>query len=66
MSVVKVLELIGEGKSIEEAIESTLKHAAKTVKNIRQLNVDHFEAIVEKNKITKYRVHVKLSFVVDN
>ncbi|MFN4174330.1 MAG: dodecin family protein [Parachlamydiaceae bacterium] len=66
MSVVKVLELIGEGKSIEDAIASTLKHAAKTVKNIRQLNVQHIEAIVEKNKIVKYRVNVNLSFVVDN
>lgn len=66
MSVVKVLELIGEGKTIEEAIGSTLKNAAKTVKNIRQVNVEHIEALVEKNKITKYRVNVKLSFVVDN
>lgn len=66
MSVVKVLELIGEGKTIEEAISNTVKHAAKTVKSIRQVNVDHIEALVEKNKITKYRLNVKLSFVVDN
>ena len=66
MSVVKVLELIGEGKTIEEAISNTVKHASKTVKNIRQVNVDHIEAIVEKNKVTKYRLNVKLSFVVDN
>lgn len=66
MSVVKVLELIGEGKGVEEAVESTLKHAAKTVKNIRQIDVKHTSAIVEKNKIVKYRVNVNLSFVVDN
>lgn len=65
MSVAKVIEVISEGKSIEAALESALQETAKTVKNIVQIDVDHVKAIVVKNKITKYRVRAKLSFVVE-
>lgn len=65
MSIVKVIEVISEGKSVEEAIKSAVEEAAKTLKNIRQVNVNHIEAHVENNKITKYRVNSNISFVVD-
>ena len=64
MSIVKVIEVISEGNSIDEAIKSALAEAAKTVEGIKQINVDHIEAKVEGNKIVKYRVGCKLSFVV--
>ena len=66
MSIVKVIEVISEGPSVDEAIKAGLKEAAKTVENILQINVDHIEALVEKNKVTKFRVHSKLSFLVKN
>jgi flavin-binding protein dodecin len=66
MSVAKVIEVICEGKSIEAALESAVVEGAKTLKNIRQLNVKHVEALVENNKIVKYRVNAKLSFVVEH
>lgn len=65
MSVVKVIELIGEGDSVEAAMKSAVAEAAKTVKNIKQVNVQHVEALVEKDKVTKFRVNVKLSFLVE-
>lgn len=65
MSIVKVIEVICEGASVEEALKVGVKEAAKTLKNIRQINVQHIEALVEKNKITKFRVNAKISFVVD-
>lgn len=65
MSVVKVIELIAEGDSIEAAIASAVQEASRTLKNIRQVNVEHIEALVDNNKITKYRVNLMLSFVVD-
>lgn len=65
MSAAKVLEIISEGKSIEAALESGLKIASETVKNIVQIDVEHVKALVEKNKITKYRVRTKISFIVD-
>lgn len=64
MSIVKVIEVICEGESIEAAMKAGVEEAAKTVDGIKQINVDHVEALVEKNKIVKFRVNAKISFVV--
>jgi dodecin len=66
MSIAKIIEVISEGKSIEAAIESALLEAAKTIKHIKQVNVEYIEAIVENNKIAKYRVNAKISFIVEH
>lgn len=65
-SVVKVIELISEGPSIDAAIKSAVTEAAKTIKEIKQVNVQHVEALVEKNNVTKFRVNVKVSFIVEH
>lgn len=66
MSIAKVIEVISEGKSIEEAIQSAVAEAAKTLHNIKQVNLQHIEALVENNRVSKYRVNVKISFVLDS
>lgn len=66
MSIVKVIEVICEGKSIEEAMQSGVQEAAKTIKNIRQIDVKWVHGHVENDKITKYRVNAKITFVVDH
>jgi flavin-binding protein dodecin len=66
MSIVKVIEVISEGKTIDEALQAAVKEASKTVENILQINVDHIEGLVEKNKIKKIRVNSKISFLVDH
>jgi dodecin len=66
MSIVKIIEVISEGNSVDEAIKSAVKEAAKTLENIRQVNVEHIEAHVQDNKVTKFRVHAKVSFVVNH
>lgn len=66
MSIVKVIEVISEGPSVDEAIKAGVREASKTVENIRQINVDHIEALVEKNKVTKFRINSKISFVVNH
>ena len=66
MSIAKVIEVITEGKSIEAALESGVQEAAKTLKNIKQVNVSHIEALVETNQITQYRVNAKITFVVEH
>jgi flavin-binding protein dodecin len=65
MAVVKIIEVISEGKSIEAAMEAAVTEVTKTVQHVNQINVVHIEGVVEKNKITKYRVNANLSFVVD-
>lgn len=66
MSIVKVIEVISEGKTIEEALNSAVKEASMTLENIKQINIDHIEGIVEGKEIKKIRVNSKISFVVDH
>lgn len=66
MSIVKIIEVISEGDTVDAAIKSALTEAAKTVENIKQINVSYIEAIVENNKVTKIRVNAKISFLVQH
>lgn len=65
MAVLKVIELLASSPvSWEDATASAVKTAAKTVKEIRSVYVKDQSATVVKNKITEYRVVVKVSFEV--
>lgn len=66
MSIVKVVEVICEGKSIEEAMHNGVKEAAKTIKNIKQIDVKWAHGHVEHDKITSFRVNAKISFVIEH
>ncbi len=66
MSVVKVIEVISEGDSVDEAIKAGVKEVTKTVTDVVQIDVEHISAHVNKNKVTKVRVRSKVSFVVKN
>jgi len=66
MSIAKIIEVICEGKSIEDALNAGILEASKTVKNIRQIDVKWVHAVVENNKIVKYRVNAKISFVLEH
>jgi len=66
MAVLKVIEVLANSnKSWEEATENAVKHAAKSVKNIRSVYVNEQSAIVNGNDITEYRVNVKITFEVN-
>lgn len=65
MAIVKVIELIAEGESIEKAVENTISIASKTVRNIKSVYVQDIQAKVENNKVVAYRVDTKVSFVLD-
>ena len=65
MSMVKVIEVIAESeKSWDDAAKNALKQASKTVKNIKSIYVENMEAKVDNNKIVKYRINAKISFVL--
>lgn len=66
MSIAKVLELISEGDSIENALENAVTEAGKSVKKIQNVYLVDVKAVVDDGKITKYRTNVKVTFVVDN
>ena len=65
MSVAKVTEIIASSdKSIEDAIESGIKRANKTINNIKSAWVDGINVEVKKGKISSYRVNMKVTFVL--
>jgi hypothetical protein len=65
MSIAKVIEVLAEGESIEEAIQAAISDAATTVRQIKHAYVEGVQAIIEDNQVKKYRVNVKLTFVVE-
>ena len=66
MSVVKVIEILAESdQSWEAAAQNAITETAKTVNGIQEVSIKNFKAVVEGNKIVKYRVNAKISFVVE-
>lgn len=66
MAVLKVLEIMASSnKSWEQATANGVKHASKTVKNIRSAYVKEQSAVVTGDTVTEYRVNLKISFEVN-
>ncbi|SKB46624.1 hypothetical protein SAMN05660776_1197 [Salegentibacter holothuriorum] len=65
MSIVKVIEILANStESWEDATKKAVKHASKTVKNIKSVYVKEQSALVNGENITEFRVNVKISFEV--
>ena len=61
-----VIEVLAESeKGWEDAAADAVKRASKTLKNIRSIYIENFEAKVEGNKIVLYRINAKVSFVLE-
>lgn len=66
MSVAKVIEIKAESDTgFEDAVHEGIKSAAETVHNIRGAWIKGQQVVVDDNKIIKYRVDLKVSFVLD-
>lgn len=66
MSLAKVIEVLGEGKTIEEAVENVAKEASKTIDNIKSIYVKDIQANVENNELASYRVNAKVTFLLED
>ncbi len=65
MSILKVIEVLANSsESWEDATQKAVKHAAKTVKNIRSAYVNEHSVVVDGDDISEYRVNVKITFEV--
>ncbi|MDX1637725.1 MAG: dodecin family protein [Balneolaceae bacterium] len=64
MSLAKVIEVMGEGSTMEEAVQNIVKQASKTVHNIKSVYLENIQAVVENDAVTKYRVDAKVTFVL--
>jgi dodecin len=65
MSIAKVIEIISEGSSVEDAVENGVKEAGKSVRKVRSVYVEGIQAMVKDGKVSGYRVNSKITFVVD-
>lgn len=66
MAVVKVIEILAESQlGWEDAAQQALAEVSRTVRNIRTIYIKDLQAIVEGNRIVRYRVNAKISFVVE-
>ncbi len=67
MSVAKVTEIIASSeKSFDDAISVGIKRASKTLKNVTGAWVQDQNVVVNKGKITNYRVSLKVTFVLND
>ena len=67
MSMVKVLELSAQSpEGWEAATRQAVERASRTLRNIRSVWVKEFEAVVENNGVTQFRVNVKISFELED
>lgn len=63
--VLKVIEILAEsGKSWEDAATQAVKRASETLHGIKSIYIENFEAKVEENKVVKYRINGKISFLL--
>lgn len=65
MTIAKVTEITASStKSFEDAINVGIKRAGKTLKNIKGAWIQEQSVKVDKDKVTEYRVNMKVSFVL--
>jgi len=66
MAVLKVIEVLSNSeKSWEDATKKAVKHASKSLKNIRSVYVQEHSANVKDGEVSEFRVNVKITFEVD-
>ena len=66
MSIAKIIEISAESStSFEDAIVQGIAKASKTVHGIKSAWVKEQHVVVENNKVTLYRVDLKITFVLD-
>ncbi len=65
MSVAKVTEIIASSPvSFEDAVQRGIARAAQTLEDIQGAWIDQMKVVVENNKITEYRVDMRVTFVL--
>jgi flavin-binding protein dodecin len=65
MSVAKIMEITAESpNSFEDAIRNGIGRAAETVELIKSAWVKEQKVIVENGKVSRFRVDLKVTFVL--
>ena len=65
MAIMKVIEIMSDSKkSWEDATAKGVARAGKSVKGIKSAYVQSQSVVVNNNKVTSYRVNLKVTFEV--
>ncbi len=61
----KVIEVLANSdKSWEDATQKAVKEASKTVKNIKSAFIQSQSVVVNNDRVTEFRVNLKITFEV--
>ncbi len=64
-TVARVTEIIASSKkSFEDAVDVGVKRATKTLRNVTGAWVASQDVVIEKGKVTAYRVRLKVTFIL--
>jgi flavin-binding protein dodecin len=67
MSVARVTEITSSStKSFEDAVRTGVKRAGKTLDNIKGAWIQEQSVVVDGDKVSEYRVNMKVSFVLND
>jgi len=65
MAVAKITEISASStKGFEDAIQSGIARASKTLENIRGAWVKDMKVLVENGRVTEYRIRMRITFVL--
>lgn len=66
MAVAKTVEIISSStESIEAAVREGVAKAGETIQGMQQAWVQGTKAVIHDNKITEWRVTLKITFIVE-
>ena len=66
MAIAKIVEVNSSStQSFEDAIQTGIAKVTETVKNVQGTWVNEQKVMISDNKITEYRVNLKISFLAD-
>ena len=64
MSIAKVIEVLAEGSSVDEAVQNAVSQASRTLDGIKAVYVKDIQGVVWNETFMRYQVNAKLILVV--
>lgn len=67
MAIAKVIEVISESESgWDDAAQRAVAEAAQSIRGIKSLHIKNMSAIVQNDRIVKYRLNANITFLIED
>ena len=67
MSMLKVVEVLAESETgWEAAAREAVEEAGRTLRNVRSIYIENFQANVVDGRLEKYRINAKITFQLED